>query len=83
MSFKDILEELCEQESLLIIPLRRAHPATGLPLLRITASSAGTGGSVVYLKGDVVWAQDKKDRNVWEPVDVFRDGVLVAMAEGR
>ncbi|KAB8337178.1 hypothetical protein FH972_021482 [Carpinus fangiana] len=82
-TFKDILEDLCEQESLLMIPMRKAHPETGLPLFRITASASGTGGVQIYIKGDVAWAQNKKDRNTWEPIDVFEDGTLAALAEGK
>lgn len=78
---REILEDLCEQENLLLVPLRKAHPETGLPLLRVTASAAGGGGIIVYVKGDVVWAQNKRDRSLWEPVDVYAEGVLSHLAE--
>ena len=65
----------------MLIPLRKAHPETGLPLMRVTASATGSGGVVVYLKGDVVYAQNKKNRAVWDPVDVFEEGALSALAE--
>lgn len=83
ISFKDLLEELCEQESLLLVPMRQAHPITGLPLFRITASASGVGGVALYIQGDVAYVQSKKDRNRWDFVDLFEPGILAALAEGR
>ncbi|EEH20972.1 hypothetical protein PABG_03203 [Paracoccidioides brasiliensis Pb03] len=80
-TFKDIVEEWCADEGLLMIPLREAHVQSGLPLFRITASANGKGGVLIYLKGDVVWAQNKKARDVWEPLGL--DNGLVARAEGK
>lgn len=82
-SLKDVLEDLCEQENLLFIPLRKAHPQTGLPLFRITASAAGSGGIVIYFRGDVVWAQNRRDKSLWEPIDAFSAGTLVDLAESK
>ncbi|KAL5118552.1 hypothetical protein ACEQ8H_003567 [Pleosporales sp. CAS-2024a] len=81
MSFKDIVEEYCAEENLLMIPLREAHDTTGLPLFRITASASGKGGAIAYLRGDVLWVQSRKDKSVWDPVGL--DDALVAKAEGR
>lgn len=81
MSFKDVVEEFCAEENLLMIPLREAHDQTGLPLFRITASATGRGGAVAYLKGDILWVQNKKEKSVWEPHGL--DGGLVAKAEGK
>lgn len=83
ITLRDILEDLCEKEGLMMIPLRKAHPETGLPLMRVTASATGSGGVVIYIKGDVVYAQNKKDRSAWEPVDVFDEGALTTLAEAR
>ncbi|KAF2841920.1 G-patch domain-containing protein [Patellaria atrata CBS 101060] len=80
-TFKDVVEEWCTDENLLMIPERRAHELTGLPLFRITASASGKGGVMVYLKGDVIWAQNRKDRTSWEPVGL--DEALVQKAEGK
>lgn len=80
-TFKDVVEAWCGEENLLLIPLREAHEVTGLPLFRITASATGRGGVIVYLKGDIVWAQNKKDKSVWEPVGL-EEG-LVLKAEGK
>jgi tuftelin-interacting protein 11 len=83
ITLRDIMEDLCEKEGLMMIPLRKAHPETGLPLLRVTASATGSGGVIVYLKGDVVYAQNKKDRSIWDPVDIFDEGALTSLAEAR
>ncbi|KAK3709707.1 hypothetical protein LTR37_010734 [Vermiconidia calcicola] len=79
--FRDIVEAWCAEEDLTMVPLREAHPRTGLPLLRITASATGKGGVIVYLQGDVVWAQRKGDRTVFEPIGL--EERLVARAEGK
>jgi tuftelin-interacting protein 11 len=80
-TFKDTVEEWCADEGLIMFPLREAHAATGLPLFRITGNTDGKGGVLTYLKGDVLWAQNKKSRDLWEPV--MLDSALVARAEGR
>ncbi|KAJ4989529.1 g-patch domain-containing protein [Stagonosporopsis vannaccii] len=80
-TFKDVVEEFCGEENLLMMPLREAHNVTGLPLFRITASATGRGGAVAYFKGDVLWVQNKKDKALWEPTGL--DESLVAKAEGK
>ncbi|KAI9865751.1 MAG: hypothetical protein M1824_000011 [Vezdaea acicularis] len=67
-SFRDVLEAWCVEEDLILVPLREAHERTGLPLFRVTASASGKGGVLVYLKGDVVWAQKPKEKGTWVPV---------------
>lgn len=79
--FKDIVENWCADEDLTMVPLREAHPQTGLPLFRITASATGKGGVIVYIKGDIIWVQKKGDRSAYEPVGL--DEKLVARAEGK
>lgn len=80
MSFKDQVDQWCISENLLMIPMREAHATTGLPVFRITASATGKGGVLVYLKGDVVWAQNRT-RDVWHPIGL--DNSLVDRAEGK
>jgi tuftelin-interacting protein 11 len=80
-AFKDIVESWCMEQELLIRPLREAHPKNGLPLFRITASVTGSGGVVAYLQGDVVWVQNKKAKDIWEPMGL--EDQLVERAEGR
>ncbi|MCJ1401257.1 hypothetical protein MMC11_004469 [Xylographa trunciseda] len=79
-TFKDVVEDWCAEEGLLLMPLREAHELNGAPLFRVTASASGKGGVVVYMKGDVLWARSKKDRGVWSPVGL--DGGLVGLAGG-
>ncbi|KAJ4330737.1 hypothetical protein N0V95_010006 [Ascochyta clinopodiicola] len=79
--FRELAEEFCLEENLLMMPLREAHDATGLPLFRITASATGRGGAVAYFKGDILWVQNKKDKALWEPTGL--DESLIAKAEGR
>ena len=79
-TFKDVVEEWCVDQGLIIMALREADPQTGYPLYRITASASGRGGVIVYLKGDVVWVRSGKgDAMLWAPVGL--DNSLVARAE--
>jgi tuftelin-interacting protein 11 len=80
MSFKDQVDQWCISENLLMIPMREAHATTGLPVFRITASATGKGGVLIYLKGDVVWAQNRT-RDAWHPIGL--DNSLVERAEGK
>jgi tuftelin-interacting protein 11 len=80
-TFRDVLEAWCMEENLLLMPLREAHEVTGLPLFRITASANGKGGVIVYLKGDVVWAQRKGEKGIFEPIGL--GDKLIERAEGR
>ncbi|KAF2089379.1 TFP11-domain-containing protein [Saccharata proteae CBS 121410] len=81
-TFKDVVEDWCTEHDLLMMPLREADAVTGLPLFRITASAAGRGGVVVFLKGDVVWAVGKKrEEGGREPLGLEEE--LVKRAEGR
>jgi tuftelin-interacting protein 11 len=79
--FKDIVEDWCAEQGLIILPLREAHPQNGQPLFRVTASANGKGGVVVFLQGDVVWAQNRKARDLWEPMGL--EDRLVQRAEGK
>lgn len=80
-NFKDVVEAWCAEQDLTMVPLREAHTTTGLPLFRITASATGKGGVVVYIKGDVVWAQRKGDRSLFDPVGL--EDRLIERAEGK
>lgn len=79
--FKDIVESWCAEEDLTLVPLREAHPQSGVPLFRITASATGKGGVIVYFKGEVVWAQRKGDRTAYDPIGL--DDKLIQRAEGK
>ncbi|KAI7009185.1 hypothetical protein KC318_g9594, partial [Hortaea werneckii] len=71
----------CAEEDLTMVPLREADPTTGLPLFRITASATGKGGVIVYIKGDIVWAQKKGEKGAFEPIGL--EEKLVERAEGK
>jgi len=83
--FKDVVEEWCAENGLLMLPMREADLKSGLPLFRITASAGGKGGVVVYFKGDVLWARGAADpvtqAKVFKPVGLEPE--LVARAEKR
>lgn len=81
VSFKDMVDSWCAEQDLLLMPLRKKDERTGMPLFRIAASAIGAGGVVVYFQGNVIFAQNKKDKAVWDPVGL--DEKLVARAEGR
>jgi tuftelin-interacting protein 11 len=81
ISFKDIVEEWCADQGLILLPLREAHPQNGQPLFRITASASGKGGVIAFLQGDVVWVQNRKARDIWEPMGL--EDQLVERAEGK
>lgn len=80
-SFREVLEQWAESESLMLMPMREAHAITGLPLFRITASANGRGGVIVYLQGDVVWAQKKGDKDTFLPIEL--GSALIDRAESR
>ncbi|KAJ6259789.1 hypothetical protein Dda_5430 [Drechslerella dactyloides] len=69
-TFREYMEEWCAEQGLILMPLRKAHEATGQPLFRITESASGSGGVLCYFKDDVVWAQDRKKREVFEPTSL-------------
>lgn len=85
ITFKDVVEEWCAENGLLLFPLREADLQSGLPLFRITASASGRGGVVVYLKGDVVWVRGiaTAGTEIRSFMPVGLDETLVARAEGR
>jgi tuftelin-interacting protein 11 len=79
-TFKDVLEDLCAENSLLLVPLRTADEATGKALFRITASADGKGGVTGYIgDGDVLWLQTKR-QGPYEPVGLDK---IVPLAERR
>ncbi|GAB7365903.1 hypothetical protein MBLNU230_g7231t1 [Neophaeotheca triangularis] len=80
-SFRDIVEQWCAEQDLTLVPLKEAHPTTGLPLFRLTASVTGKGGVPIYFQGDLIWVQKKGDRTAFEPAAM--DDELIARAEGR
>ncbi|KAF2234014.1 TFP11-domain-containing protein [Viridothelium virens] len=80
-TFKDAVEEWCSEEGLLFIPMREAQETSGQPLFRMTASASGKGGVLLYLKGDVIWGQNKRDKKSWEPVGIEPEGLPQPLLE--
>jgi tuftelin-interacting protein 11 len=79
-TFKDVLEDLCVENSLLLVPLRQADQATGKALFRITESADGKGGVTGYIgDGDVLWLQTKR-QGPFEPVGLDK---VISLAERR
>lgn len=81
VSFKDYVDSWCAEQDIILLPLRKKDETTGMPLYRIAASATGSGGVLVHFKGDNIFAQNKKDKGVWDPVGLNDE--LVARAEGR
>ncbi|KAK3376535.1 GC-rich sequence DNA-binding factor-like protein-domain-containing protein [Lasiosphaeria ovina] len=80
VSFRQMIEDFCQESDLQFIPERKKVRAEG-PLYRITARGDGKGGVLVYFKGDVLLVETKTG----VPVEIRRDresdlGVLVEMA---
>ena len=82
-TFRDVVEDWCSENGLLLFPMREADVQTGHPLFRITASASGKGGIVIYMKGDVVWVRGAAGSQSKAFVPVGLDGNLAARAEGR
>ncbi|KAI9821331.1 MAG: hypothetical protein M1826_000702 [Phylliscum demangeonii] len=74
-SFRDVVEGWCAQADVLLMPVREAQPHAppGLAVFRVTASAHGKGGVLVYLKGDVLWAQSATDKAIWRPTGLGPD----------
>ncbi len=79
--FKDVVEGWCAENDLMMLPMREAHPTTGQPLFRITASATGRGGVVAYFHAEMVWAQKKGEKGTFELVGLNEK--LAERAEGR
>jgi tuftelin-interacting protein 11 len=87
VTLKDAVEEWCEGENLVLMPLREAEARTGQPLFRVSASATGKGGVTVRFQGELVLARKKRGGggeaggDVWEVVEVGPG--LVRMSMGR
>ena len=61
ITFRSIVEEYASQHNLLFIPTGRAHEKSRMPLFRVSATTDGKGGLLVYILDDAVWAPDGDD----------------------
>jgi len=82
VSFRDRVEEWCQENDIFFVPERKVMHAQG-PLYRITAAGDGkSGGVLVYFKGDRLIVAQKKDAMDlainWE--DELSKDALIGMA---
>ena len=63
ITFRSIVEDFAASHNLLFIPTGRAHEKSRMPLFRVSKTTDGKGGLVVYILDDAVWApqQDSED----------------------
>ncbi|RPA74388.1 TFP11-domain-containing protein [Ascobolus immersus RN42] len=59
-TLREILEEWCAENELLLIPMRKSH-GNGAPLFRISESASGSGGVVCFVRDDVVWVKEGRN----------------------
>ena len=76
VSFRDIVEQWAEDNDLLLLPRREAHPTIDTPLFSLVNNVESRGGVVVYLKDDVLWERDRKDKSVWKAMDLEDPALL-------
>lgn len=58
ISFRSIVEEFSATHNLLFFPTGRVHEKSRMPLFRVSPTSDGKGGLLVYIQDDAVWAPD-------------------------
>jgi len=56
ITFRSIVEEYAATHNLLFIPTGRAHERSRMPLFRVSRTTEGRGGLLVYILDDAVWA---------------------------
>ncbi|KAI1004546.1 hypothetical protein K3495_g3666 [Podosphaera aphanis] len=62
-TFRHIIEDWCIENDLQLLPEKKILHKTG-PLHRITAAGNGKNGTLVYFKGDEIWALSKIGANL-------------------
>ncbi len=72
VSFRHQMEDWCMARDLQFIPEKSTLEAAG-PVHRVTASAIGKGGVLIYLKGEVIFAQIK--RGIWTPLGKEMDAL--------
>ncbi|KAI0730614.1 TFP11-domain-containing protein [Earliella scabrosa] len=58
ITFRSIVEEYASSHNLLFMPTGKAHEKSRMPLYRVSPSTDGKGGVLVYILDDAVWAPD-------------------------
>jgi tuftelin-interacting protein 11 len=68
LSFVDYVSRLASEQGVEFLPLPgKVHPGTGKALYKLSSSSGGKGGLVVFADNGVLFARLKND---WEPISV-------------
>ncbi|KAF4634462.1 hypothetical protein G7Y89_g3639 [Cudoniella acicularis] len=83
-TFKHLIEDWCIENDLQLLPEKKVLHSAG-PLYRVTAAGNGKNGTLVYFKGDSLWAITRKGKEggqeqvevriEWESADA-RDALL-------
>lgn len=58
ITFRSIVEDYASSHNLLFMPTGRAHEKSRMPLFRVSQTTDGKGGLLVYILDDAVWAPD-------------------------
>ncbi|CAG8601989.1 7275_t:CDS:2 [Ambispora leptoticha] len=66
ISHKDIVEDFAQEHNYLFLPVNKTHAASGKPLFRFGCSMQGVGGVLMYMKDDVIYAQEESKQ--WMPI---------------
>ncbi|CAG8474767.1 11481_t:CDS:2 [Ambispora gerdemannii] len=66
ISHKDIIEDFAQEHNYLFLPVNKTHAASGKPLFRFGCSLQGVGGVLLYMKDDVMYAQEESKQ--WVPI---------------
>lgn len=61
ITFRSIVEGFASSHNLLFMPTGRAHEKSRMPLFRVSQTTDGKGGLLVYIQDDAVWAPDGDD----------------------
>lgn len=61
ITFRSIVEDFASSHNLLFMPTGRAHEKSRMPLFRVSQTTDGKGGLLVYILDDAVWAPDGDD----------------------
>jgi len=64
-SFREVVEDFAQEHNHLFLPAHKTHAETGKALFRFGGTVQSTGGVLVYLDDDVMFAQEGND---WLPM---------------
>ena len=70
ITFRSVVEDVASENNLVFMSTGRSHEVSGMPLFRISSGIDGKSGINVYLRGDVVFAQEQA-QGPWKPISVL------------